>query len=110
MGWSLSNWLELRSRDEDIRASCDFESLPCEEERKAVLALPGQTDDQGNIALLSGIGTAVGLGGLITGIYFLASGEDPDSFKLRIDDSEFGFMPVFESGPQQSTIGIRGTF
>jgi hypothetical protein len=55
---------------------------------------------------------AVGLAGAIAGIYFLATGKDPDSFRLTIDDDVFALRlsPALEAAPQRGFVGLRGAF
>lgn len=111
LGWSLSTRSDTQAEIELLEQNAP--NGDCGSDDACILergALGRKSDNMSTIAVGAGIGLGVGVASLITGIYFLATGEDPDSFRLRIDDTEFALSPTFEGGPRRGTIGLRGTF
>jgi len=59
-----------------------------------------------------GIGIAAGVGALATGIVYLATADDPDRFRLKLDDDLFALevAPAAWGGAGESVLGVRGQF
>ena len=109
LAWSLGERAEAGNQFDVVETRPDYltNKDAYDQER---LGYAKTKDNMTLAAVGSGVGAGVGLAGLITGIYFLASGDDPDSFRLKIDDSEFALSPTLEGGPQQGMLGVRGSF
>jgi len=110
---------ELQARidaGEGPYAACGDPSSQTQEEStfctKEELSAARASDHGKIIAGVAGVGASLGLATMVTGIVFLATAEDPDQYRLKLDDDVFGLSlePAFEGGPRRGMVGIRGTF
>lgn len=101
MVWSIGERQQRVAAIDACTASAD-----CSVDELGAIAI--EQDNFTRVAVGAGIGTAVGLGMVIPGIYFLLTGEDPDRYRLRIDDAEFvaGLAPL-NGG---ASAGVTGRF
>jgi len=98
--WSLTE----RAAAADERAGLD----PVRDPRALDLAI--EEDNMTGVAIGSGIGLGVGAAALGAGIIVLATSDDPDRYRLDVDDELFAWWPIVDGGPTHGFVGVRGTF
>ncbi|HHH29322.1 MAG TPA: PEGA domain-containing protein [Polyangiaceae bacterium] len=116
MVWGVGTRAEGAQKERDIEAgAAPYEACAnnlgsaeafCDRERLDA----GQQQDLGLGFTVGGaIGLAAGVGSLVTGIVFLSTADDPDRFRLKLDDDLFALelMPAVWG---QGGLGVRGRF
>jgi PEGA domain/TPR repeat len=118
LGWSIGQRSDAQSTVDAINNAqppyefCDGSSAggdTCIDDRGAAATL---VDRHTIISVGAGIGVAGGVAALTTGIIYLATGEDPDQYRLKLDDDVFALRatPSIWAAPGQGAVGFTGRF
>ncbi|MEZ4443306.1 MAG: PEGA domain-containing protein [Polyangiaceae bacterium] len=104
--WSLGQRAQASDDFDDLKAHPDLVNKDAYDQR--LFDLGARKDAMTGLAVGSSIGAAVGLAGVVTGVVFIATGEDPEQYRLTVDDGVFAVEPVIS--PVGGFFGLRGRF